>query len=744
MNLNQNPVKGMNLMKNNPILITFALSFYLLLLSCDEKAPVDSDGSSSGSEAGKYNLNLISQPMATDSLGSSVSVGEDFAGTQASSPFTYLTATLTDTAGKAISDKLISFAAEVGGTEFGNFDLSSDYTNASGVVNVKFYDGSASAYDNSSTQTFEGVNVTATFAASEGSAEDNVTAVAQFDVYDTSLVTLWPYSLQFDSDKESINLGGNAKATIEAKVLAKRNNTPVVGADIFFYSIDDKGLFADNYKATDSTGRATTTFEDTGNPNEVGVITLRSAFNHPNFGTVWDSVNITVVDTTYSGIPAYIEIPPCAPDELIIVGGGGIESTNLKANVYDENGVLVNEPTKVSFTLGPNIPAGANINNAGITDTAYTVNGVATVSLNSGTGPGPVRVTASVSFDTSTISSNAVPVIIATGPAMSIFPDYDLNDVTPIGSGFYQMQVAAIVYDLWNNPVADSTYVYWTMNVADEDLDSVLSAQIEGVSFTGNKSNNDESFQGVTFSNIIFPSHDMLSNAVVTALCFGGDLNNDGIYGDSVTANIEDNVVLPFHEGLNGSLNLYVSETYWDFTTMGATATIVATAILFDHYSNPIKDARIMFSAAGASAYSEYGETHQDDGWGPSSTGAGDGCFSWLDANENSWHDREEVWTETYTDTDENNFWTGYPHIVTCGTPIVRTDADGYTRVVMTFAQSLCTPIPNSDPTQYNDFTSTVTAQLLDPVSISSDPVSIEFIRSWDGTGKAESENDVR
>ena len=728
-------------MKNNYKILTPLLSGFLLFVTCDEQNPVDSSGSGSGAEGAKYTLTLSMQPMATDSLGNFVSVGEDFAGTQASSPFTYLTAALTDTAGLAVSEKLISFKAEVGGSEFGSFDLSSDYTNATGIVNVKFYDGSSSAYDNSATQVYEGVKVTASFIATEGSTDDIVTASSQFSVFDTSAVTLWPYSLLFNSDKESINLGGDAKATLEAKVLAKRNNTPVQGADIFFYSKDDKGLFADNYKATDSSGTASTTFEDTGNPEEVGVITLRVAFDHPNFGTVWDSISITIVDTTYSGVPAYIEIPPVNPGELIIVGGGGIESTNLKANVYDENGILVNEPTLVTFTLGPNIPEGANLNNAGTTDTAYTINGVATVSLNSGTGPGPVRVSATVSYDTSFISSNAVPVIIATGPAMSIFPDYDLNDVTPIGAGFYEMQVAAMVYDLWNNPVADSTYVYWSMAISGEDLDGVLAAQIEGVSFTGNMNKDENAFPGMAFSTIIFPSGDMLSNAVVTSLCFGGDLNNDGVYGDTVMASVDDGVVLPFYEGSNGSLTIFVSATYFDFTVSGTPATITATARLLDHYANPIKDARILFSASAATSYSEYGETHSDDGWGPTSTGGGDGCFSWFDVNENSWPDTGETWTETYTDSDGNGFWTGYPHIVQCGNPIVRTDADGYTSVVITYDQSICTPIPNSDPQQYEDYTSSVTATLLDPVGITTEtPAQIEFLRSWAGKSKPNSE----
>ena len=59
----------------------------------------------------------------------------------------------------------------------------------------------------------------------------------------------------------------------------------------------------------------------------------------------------------------------------MVVSGGGLEATQICARVYDENGVLVNEPVNVTFTLGPNIPSGANLSNAGVVDSAFTVEG---------------------------------------------------------------------------------------------------------------------------------------------------------------------------------------------------------------------------------------------------------------------------------------------------------------------------------------------------------------------------------
>ena len=127
---------------------------------------------------------------------------------------------------------------------------------------------------------------------------------------------------------------------------------------------------------------------------------------------------------------------------------------------------------------------GTYLEEPGVTDTSvYTVNGIATVSVNSGTAPGTVRVEVSVDCDEDgdyEINANAVPVIIASGAPYYIEPEYDPNSTTPIGGGFYKTQCAAIVYDKWYNPVEDSTYVYWSIDPIAPD--TLIDAFVEGIS----------------------------------------------------------------------------------------------------------------------------------------------------------------------------------------------------------------------------------------------------------------------
>ena len=82
------------------------------------------------------------------------------------------------------------------------------------------------------------------------------------------------------------------------------------------------------------------------------------------------------------------------PGRIVVRDGGGIESTIIRAEVYDDNGNSINTPTPVIFRMEPRI-GDAYLDTPDEdpeTATVYTVNGVASVSVNSGTDPGPIRV----------------------------------------------------------------------------------------------------------------------------------------------------------------------------------------------------------------------------------------------------------------------------------------------------------------------------------------------------------------
>ena len=61
------------------------------------------------------------------------------------------------------------------------------------------------------------------------------------------------------------------------------------------------------------------------------------------------------------------------------------------------------------------------------------------------------------------------------------------------------------------------------------------------------------------------------------------------------------------------------------------------------------------------------------------------------------------------------------------------TNSDGQVTFLIEYEQGICAPIPNSDPQVYEDFTSSVTAFLLIPTQITSDPLEILFVRTYQG-----------
>ena len=441
-----------NLIKSEKLFLT--ISFTLLLFGCDSRIPTKSDSNATASS--NYTLEIAAQPFATDNGGNDVIVGEDIVGDFVK---TRIDVILKDSTGNILPNKLIEFSATVGGESFGKFNVSSAYTNADGLATVSFLDEDQSAYDNAATPTYEGVSIEAKHVVNSQSFPVSI----RFNVFDTTAVQLWPYQFNLSSNTTSIKVDdGVTSADLSAKISSRQYGQAIKDLEVYFESTN--GRLSELSKYTDTLGIALVNFEDTGDPNEAGVSTIIARYQHPAFGTIIDSVQITILDTTYSGTPAYVEIPSSYPGELMVLGGGGLESTQICARVFDENGVLVNEPVNVTFTLGPNIPPGANLSNAGIIDSAFTANGEACVSINSGTGPGPVRVTASVVTDSGeVISATSTPVIIATGPPYYIEPDYNPQETEPIGGGFYLTEAAAIVYDRWYNPVSDSTYVYLSL-----------------------------------------------------------------------------------------------------------------------------------------------------------------------------------------------------------------------------------------------------------------------------------------
>ena len=354
------------------------------------------------------------------------------------------------------------------------------------------------------------------------------------------------------------------------------------------------------------------------------------------------------------------------------------------------------------------------------------------------------------------LTSIDVPVIIASGAPYHIEAEYDPNATEPIGGGFYQTECAAIVSDIWYNPVEDSTFVYWSIDPLPPD--TIIDAFVEGVSFTNNEgilSGNATS--GVARSNIVYSTDAIGAIGRVRALTFGAN-------GDSVVSYINEGEGDATMFFLPGQVTLMADATYWDFTLNGNPALIQVTAIVIDYYGNAVVDAPIAFTGTGVNAFYELGyETYTDSG--VLGAGVGDLCFSWrdygldddpstldwgtfndhhdgFDTNNDGLVDISEVSEPfddfgmdgvdgTYDQGEGNGEWDGYS-MIGCE-PIVLTDEDGFARIIFEFDQALCTLANQDDETgicTWDDFTASLSATLLIPTITTSEPLDILLVRS--------------
>jgi|TARA_B110000495_G_scaffold64235_1_gene54639 hypothetical protein len=746
------------------ILVSFLIILVLSFLSCDDRKVSDAV-----TEDGLTLTFIKSQPVASGSTVGEAVVG--YAGV-------FLIIELRDSDGEPVKGGVISFNAKAldGSTykSIGSFDVNTVTTGSDGSAFVTYNVSSGNgAVDNPTTPIFENVEVTAYYG-------ENLEASTRFDVYG-SKDDIWPYTFTMTAPTPGeITLASSTASDITCRLL-NRSGTPVRnvivqidGGEKGYIKIDDIVVDSDT---TNNNGEIVFSFHDYGEQENIGIATVKALFQHPSIGSsVIDSSTVSIV--TEVGLVqecTYVEIASSVPDNIVVKDGGGIESTSIKAKLFDDNENLIDEPRLVRFVLNP-IMEGAYLEEPGVIDTSvYTVNGIATVSINSGTVPGPIRVEASVDCDEDgdyEINANAVPVIIASGAPYYIEPEYDPNSTEPIGGGFYKTQVGAIVYDKWFNPVEDSTYVYWSIDPIAPD--TLIDAFVEGISFTGNENLDGDANKGVAYSTLVYSTDAIGDFGRVKATTFGSDGPDEDTIADSVSALINEDVGDAALFFLPGELSLTANATYYDFSLPAPTdeVEITITAILIDFYGNPVVNAPISFVGTGVEAWRELGyELYDDDGInGVPNTGENNGCFSWRDYGAddssqtadmgtfNEQHDAfdtdgdgkfdvQEV-SEPFSDDgvdqapntndlgEGNGKWDGYS-MINCE-PIVRTDQDGYARIKAVFPRELCIWQATDDETgicTFEDFSASISSTLLIPQITTSDPLDIQLVRTQTTVG---------
>lgn len=296
-------------------------------------------------------------------------------------------------------------------------------------------------------------------------------------------------------------------------------------------------------------------------------------------GAIVDSAIVSFMPSTPSQIGLSAQSPV-----IQVQGTGGSYQTEIHADVTDASGNLVGNDVMVHFRIENNgFPfGGVNLNNHGIEDSTMTNGGIATVVLNAGTASGPVTIRA-WTFDGEgmEIWASGPLVTIVAGPPS--FIDVGINSETPRDGGgdIWQVEVSALVRDIHNNQVVDSTAVHFY-----SDPDSV--AEIWGDAFTGNDNWAGSTNEGTAYTTLSYHSVQTFNWADIYAYCV--------VDGDSIIGSIHYQMPLA-----DGRLGLNVIPTAWNFShppvPPGDPAVMEVRAFLTDGHNNAINGATIIFSS---------------------------------------------------------------------------------------------------------------------------------------------------
>ncbi|KAA3600927.1 MAG: hypothetical protein DWQ06_08895 [Calditrichaeota bacterium] len=209
---------------------------------------------------------------------------------------------------------------------------------------------------------------------------------------------------------------------------------------------------------------------------ESGTEVITITVNQTDGATLQDSIAFSVVSTA---TPASIDID-VSSNEVQVKGTGGTETITVQAIVYDGTGqpVTAGQEVEFSFISVPNgndplndQPVLFTTNNSAqhhfgenpITSTTNNA-GIANIQMTSGTDNGPISIRASI--PSANINAGYSQIVITSGPPANIFVGYAPAGEN-IGGGLWKTEVSASVVDAYDNPVQDSTAVFFTTDEND-------------------------------------------------------------------------------------------------------------------------------------------------------------------------------------------------------------------------------------------------------------------------------------
>jgi hypothetical protein len=342
-------------------------------------------------------------------------------------------ATVKDASGAVVAGRTVNFTLP--DTSFATLTPASALTNAAGVAEVSIVPASITAAGAS----------TLTATSTVGTA--TVTGTTDFSVSAPSL------SLSaITASSTTLASGGNSTLTVSTLI----GNQPLTAqpVNIAFSTTCGRinGIGTGTTVSTSGSGVASVTYsaiDATGNLCS-GPVTVTAT----TVGATASSVALNVAAPTATAVT----FVGASPTQVYVAGAGNAEQSILSFKVLSSANTALAGQT-VNFTLQQN-PAGVTLSQASATTDS---SGLATVTVSSGTVPGPLKVRAALSSN-ATVFAESQNLTVASGPASQKFMSLSVSKFNLEGADIdgVASTLTVRVADRQGNSVVDGTVVNFT------------------------------------------------------------------------------------------------------------------------------------------------------------------------------------------------------------------------------------------------------------------------------------------
>jgi hypothetical protein len=346
-------------------------------------------------------------------------------------------ATVKDAGGAAVTNRMVTFS--VSNSAIATLSPSTALTNSSGVAQVAIAPASISAVG-AGTLSASAVVGTATFSGSVDFAV-SATSLSLSDVVLGS---------------SSLPSGGNTSLTVTALIGGTASAVPVnVAFSASCGRINNSG--ASIGTTTNGSGVASAVYSAVNADGTLcsGPVTITASSS----GTTARSASLTVA----APVANAITFVSASPAQIFVSGSGALEQSLVKFKALSGSTPLANLGVRISLLVNPGgVGLGASGSTSDVTATTDSA-GEVTISVFSGTIPGPVKVRASLASNSS-VFAETQNLSVSSGPPSQKFLSLSAETFNIEGANRdgVSTKLIARLADRQGNPVEDGTVVNFT------------------------------------------------------------------------------------------------------------------------------------------------------------------------------------------------------------------------------------------------------------------------------------------